>query len=663
VGLKAAAATAVTGPVRPGTPSTLDAPASDFPLRLEPVATEKGRGLPPVLLGYAVGPIAFVTIVILRHFGLIARLSIWIYVIGMVVPITLSILVEPWRDAKARSIRLHTRVLVHVSAVTVVIYMTGWGPVLLIAYAFVVLEDMQQCGAAVWKAAMGWTIATIAIGQTFVWLSWAPSFLTHRDAEGVGFLGIFALAIVIRMAGATGEQKDRAEALLGHQALHDVLTGLPNRSCFYDRTDQAMRQAARDGSRSAVMLFDLDRFKEINDTLGHKYGDRILCEVGPRIHQVLRDADTVARLGGDEFCVLLPRVDGLSDALEVAERIIAVLEVPLEVDGMVLGIEASCGIAMAPEDGDSADLLLQRADVAMYVAKGSNVNVVAYSDELDVNTPARLSLLGDLRTAIADNQLVLHYQPKAKLDGGEIKGVEALVRWQHPTLGLLPPGEFIPVAEHTGLIQPLTSWVLTTALGQCRRWLDETDRRGWGELSMAINLSTRSLLDDAFPGEVTAALTRFHLPAHLLELEITESAIMTDPLRARRLLDELADIGVRISIDDFGTGYSSLAYLKDLPVSQLKIDQSFVMHMHDDQNDAIIVRSVVDLGHNLGLQTVAEGVEDAETWEQLAQLGCDSAQGYFLAKPMAPSDVIPWLETSGYPVTPAAGMADGRMSR
>jgi diguanylate cyclase (GGDEF)-like protein len=418
-----------------------------------------------------------------------------------------------------------------------------------------------------------------------------------------------------------------------------------------------MRQGARDGSNSAVMLFDLDRFKEINDTLGHKYGDRVLSEVGPRIHKILRDADTVARLGGDEFCVLLPRVDGLSDAFEVAQRIIAALGEPLEIDGMVLGIEASCGIAMAPDDGDNADLLLQRADVAMYVAKGSNVNVVAYTDELNVNTPGRLTLLGDLRTAIAEDQLLLHYQPKANLETGATQGVEALVRWQHPTLGLLPPGEFIPVAEHTGLIKPLTTWVLTTALSQCRKWLDETHTRGWPELSMAINVSTRSLLDDGFPDEVEAALDRWDIPAHLLELEITESAIMTDPLRARRLLTELAELGVRIAIDDFGTGYSSLAYLKDLPVNQLKIDQSFVQHMHEDLNDAIIVRSVVDLGHNLGLQIVAEGVEDRATWDQLAQLGCDDAQGYFLAKPMAPGALMSWLETPGPPVATGIGSA------
>jgi diguanylate cyclase (GGDEF)-like protein len=609
------------------------------------------HGIPPILLAYVMAPVAFGIVIVLRDLGYVARLSIWAYLAALILSPVSSLLVEPWRIARPRSVRMHVRVAVHVTAVTVVIYMTGWGPVLLMAYAFVVLEDMQQCGAMVWRATMGWSFAGIAIGQFLVGEGWAPSFLTRTQAEAIGALGVIALAMVIHMAGATGLKKEEAESLLGHQALHDVLTGLPNRSCFYDRTDQALRQGSRDGSSCAVMLFDLDRFKEINDTLGHKYGDRVLCEIGPRIHQVLREADTVARLGGDEFCVLLPRVDGLGAAMEVAERIIAVLQTPIEVDAMVLGIEASCGIAMAPDDGDTTDLLLQRADVAMYVAKGSNMSVVAYTDELNVHTPTHLTLLGDLRTAIGQDQLRLYYQPKAELHSGRIQGVEALVRWEHPTLGLLPPNEFIPVAEHTGLIKPLTSWVLGTALRQCREWLDIAHSRRWVELSMAVNVSARSLLDDGFPAEVKAALKEHDVPAYLLELEITESVIMTDPLRARRLLTELADIGVRIAIDDFGTGYSSLAYLKDLPVSQLKIDQSFVQNMHHDVNDAIIVRSVVDLGHNLGLQIVAEGVEDDHTWDQLAQLGCDDAQGYFLARPMPPDELVPWLQTTGHQVT------------
>jgi diguanylate cyclase (GGDEF)-like protein len=432
-----------------------------------------------------------------------------------------------------------------------------------------------------------------------------------------------------------------------HQAMHDELTDLPNRACFYDRTEQALRLAARDGGHAAVLLLDLNRFKEINDTLGHKYGDRVLREIGPRLRQGLRHSDTLARLGGDEFCVLLPRVEGPLEAIDVAQRLLALLEDPFEIDGMGMSVEASCGVAVSPDDGDSADLLLQRADVAMYVAKGTRSGVVAYNDELNINSRARLALLGELRTAVAQGQFVLYYQPKATLDGNRVEGVEALVRWEHPTLGLVPPNDFIPLAEHTGLIKPLTTWVLGTALEQLSRW-----RQGGpagsvpDDLTMAVNLSTRSLLDDGFPGEVVAALRRWDIPAPLLELEITESTIMADPSRAHRLLSELAAIGVRVAIDDFGTGYSSLSYLKHLPVTQLKIDRSFVINMNHDHNDAVIVRSVIDLGHNLGLHTVAEGIEDGATWEQLKALGCDSGQGYLLARPMPADRLVAWLNES-----------------
>src|SRR5665213_2877570 len=428
-----------------------------------------------------------------------------------------------------------------------------------------------------------------------------------------------------------------------HRALHDELTGLPNRACFYDRTDHALRLAARDGSSTAVLLFDLNRFREINDTLGHKYGDRVLREIGPRFRQGLRESDTLARLGGDEFSVLLTRVNGIGDALEVAERILGLLEEPFEIDGMTMDVEASCGIAVAPGDGDNVDILLQHADVAMYVAKHLDAKVVAYNDELNIHSRARLALLGKLRTGIASDQLVLFYQPKASLGGARVEGVEALVRWQHPTLGLVPPDEFIPLAEHTGLIKPLTTWVLNTALRQLHYWREQEDGPISEEMSMAVNLSARSLLDESFPTEVVAALERWKIPAHLLELEITESMIMADPPRAHHLLTELSAVGVKLSIDDFGTGYSSLAYLKNLPVNQLKIDRSFVLNMNRDPLDAVIVRSMIELGHNLGLRIIAEGIEDGETWEQLTALGCDSGQGYLLARPMPAGQVESWM--------------------
>ena len=631
---------------RPGTPGEGTAP-------LRAAAGDQRGSLSPLVLAYLVSPLALGLLLVFRHFGLVARLPIWAYIAAIAGVCLLSVLVEPWHSAPSGSLRLHARLAVHVGAVSVVIYMTGWGPALGMAYAFVALQELQTWGAVLWRPVMVWSLCNILVAQYLLWFGLLPSFLTRSQAETVGALGAFVLAIVIRMAGATGEKKEQAEALLAHQALHDMLTGLPNRAFFYDRTEGALGRAAAGGSSCAVMLFDLDRFKEINDTMGHRYGDRVLTEIGPRVQAVLRGDDTLARLGEDEFCVLLPDVAGQADAVRVAERIVDVLEVPFEVDGTILGIEASCGIAMAPADGTEADLLLQRADVAMYVAKESQSSVVVYTDQLNVNTPERLALLGDLRNAVARNEFVLHFQPKASLRTQRVLGAEALIRWEHPTLGLLGPDTFIPEAERTGLIDPMTHWVLDESLAQCRRWIDDRPAGDGLELSVAVNLSTRSLLDASLVDVVRQALDRRGVPAHLLALEITETIIMTDPPRARRVLTELADMGVTLSIDDFGTGYSSLAYLRDLPVQELKIDRAFVQDMGAGSDDAVIVRAVVDLARNLGLQTIAEGVEDAATWEQLAELGCDSAQGYHLARPMPSKLFEAWLREH----TAAVGLA------
>jgi len=436
---------------------------------------------------------------------------------------------------------------------------------------------------------------------------------------------------------------DDALARATHQAMHDDLTGLPNRACFYDRAEQALRAAQRHQAATAVLLFDLDRFKEINDTLGHRYGDRVLCAIGPRIAPSLRDADTVARLGGDEFCILLPEVGDVDAAMDVASRITRALEEPFHVDGMALVVEASCGVAVAPAHGTTADQLLQRADIAMYAAKRSHQAVAAYDDQLDRGTPDRLALLGELRAAIASDQLLLHYQPQLDLGTGRVRGVEALVRWDHPRLGVLAPNSFVPLAEDTGLIHQLTSWVLDAALDQLRRWTDDPCTGVDDELTVAVNLSTHSLLDDSFGTEVAVALERFGVPAHRLVLEITETTLMADPERSARVLTALADRGVHFAIDDFGTGYSSLAALRSLPVHELKIDRSFIRDMEGDGDDAVIVRSVIELGHTLGLRTVAEGVEDHAVAGRLARLGCDSAQGYALGAPMAPDELRTWI--------------------
>jgi diguanylate cyclase (GGDEF)-like protein len=424
----------------------------------------------------------------------------------------------------------------------------------------------------------------------------------------------------------------------------DALTGLPNRESFYSRGAQALLGEERSESMTSVLVIDLDRFKEVNDTLGHRFGDQLLCQIGPRISPLLRRTDTLSRLGGDEFAVLLPDSGGPAAAHQVARRLIACLREPFMLDTLRFTIDATCGHATSPQDGTDIDALLQHADVAMYVGKAAHSGAVGYDPTLDVNCPARLAILNELPAAIRDGELVLQYQPKRDIRTGRVVGAEALVRWRHPTRGLIAPDHFVPAAEHSGLIRPLTSWVIDAALTQCRHWNDGPPRPyGRAGLSVAVNVSARNLLDDNFPVEVREALDRHGVPAALLVVEVTETAIMADPPRAHAILQDLHDLGVRLSIDDFGTGYSSLSYLKLLPVDELKIDKSFVRHMNDEHNDLTIVRSVIDLAHNLGLGTVAEGIEDRITLERLAELGCDVAQGYYLAGPMNADAFDSWI--------------------
>jgi diguanylate cyclase (GGDEF)-like protein len=423
------------------------------------------------------------------------------------------------------------------------------------------------------------------------------------------------------------------------QALSDALTGLPNRTLLLDRTAQAIRQADRELVPAALLLIDLDRFKEVNDTLGHHCGDQLLVQVGQRLRAALRSVDTVARLGGDEFAVLLPRITAGEGAVMVASKLQAALQEPFTLQGLALEVEASIGLALYPEHGSDPDELLQRADIAMYVAKDTHAGFVLFDRRQDQHSPRRLALLGELRRAIEGRQLLLHYQPKIDAHSGQVLGVEALVRWQHPTHGLVPPAEFIPLAERTGLIGPLTHYVMDAALHQCRDW-----RQAGHELPVAVNVSARRLLDLAFPDEVAELLARWEVPARLLVVEITESAIMADPAHAMQILGRLNQMGVGLSIDDFGTGYSSMAYLKSLPVHELKVDRSFVSQMTSNSSDAVIVRSTVDLGRNLGLRVVAEGVEDQTTLEALDALGCDAVQGYHVSRPVTPDDLIDWLQ-------------------
>ena len=456
------------------------------------------------------------------------------------------------------------------------------------------------------------------------------------------------------VASASRELRRRAEELRehaersAHDASHDPLTALPNRSLFRDRAHQAILASARHGHNTALLLIDLDRFKEINDTLGHHSGDLLLREVGPRLHRVLRESDTVARFGGDEFGILLTHVSGPAAAEEVARAVHRALEEPFAIQGLTLDIEASIGIALHPMHASDFEELMQRADVAMYRAKAKRSGYEVYAASEDEADATKLKLASELRQAPLRNELVMHYQPKADLRTGRIVGAEALMRWRHPRHGIMMPDRFIPLAERSGLIRSLTLFAARTALTQARTW-----REAGIELTVSVNLSTRDLIDVLLPDEIGELLAEARVPPHLLELEITESVIMADPMRARGVVARLREMGVKVAIDDFGSGYTSLGYLRRLPVNDLKIDKSLVNNMMEDQGDAVIVQSTIDLAHNLGLTVIAEGVESDETWRRLHALGCDVAQGWLIGRPLPAADFATWLNRGGF-MPPAA---------
>jgi len=430
-----------------------------------------------------------------------------------------------------------------------------------------------------------------------------------------------------------------AKSSLGRErdALHDSLTGLPNRILFRDRIEQATARCRRNGGILGVMLIDLDGFKEVNDTLGHHTGDVLLQQVAERLRRYLRAVDTVSRLGGDEFAIFLPDLGSLDTAQDTAHRLLKALAEPFHLEGISLSVQASVGIAGFPEHGLDTETLLQRADNAMYEAKRLKTGVEVYLQGKDKASRRTLALSGELRGAVDDNQLLLHYQPKARLSDGAVVSVEALVRWNHPWYGMVPPNEFIPLAERTGVMRPLTINVLDQALRQIREW-----SRLQLDVSVAVNISTQNFHDLMLPDEIEQLLARHGVPARLLEIEITESMLIADPLRAMHIMGRLSEMGIRLVIDDFGTGYSSLAYLSRLPVDGIKIDKSFVQKLTTDENNAVIVRSTIDLARNLGLDVVAEGVETAAAWDALRDLGCDLAQGYFLSPPLGADEFLQW---------------------
>ena len=443
--------------------------------------------------------------------------------------------------------------------------------------------------------------------------------------------GISALVIIL------SETLRRSRGALERLALYDSLTELPNRVLFTEDLQRALDDSAPRGTTLALLLLDLDRFKDVNDTFGHPAGDLLLKQVAAAFARATRSRDLVARLGGDEFAVLM-RDARRDDARALAERLLAALERPFTVEEQPLSVGASIGIVLSPADGTDGQTLLRRADVAMYVAKRSEGSYAFYDAALDENEAGRLVLLADLRAAIDDGGLTLHYQPQVDAASGTVVGVEALVRWQHPTRGSIPPSDFIPLAERTGLIRRLSEWVLAEAIAQCGRW-----RAAGIDIPVSVNISVRDLLDPRLPEMLERMVRESRLSPDGLTLEITEGALVADERLATENVARLRSLGVRVSIDDFGTGYSSLAYLHRLAAHEVKIDRSFVTGMMAAKRSKAIVRATIELAHSLGFVVVAEGVEDDETWRRLRALGCDRLQGYVIAKPMPPEALAGWL--------------------
>ena len=502
--------------------------------------------------------------------------------------------------------------------------------------------DKLRIGARKWLpfAFVLLTLCTVALSGAVFYEMTLPRGLDMGLAAAVLILGGMTIGMTFMAYNVAGNQVDGNDNALLNCINRDSLTGFANRTHLRERLTTLVNLNRASNTPFALLLMDLDRFKEINNTLGHHVGDQLLQQVASRIEEITPNADIRARLGGDEFAILLLDTDSHA-ALVTARKIQSSLEIPVTLNNMEIDIRASIGIALFPDHGDSAEVLFRHAEVAMYNAKQRSMTLTTYTADLDSYNLRRLALLGELRTAIEHKQMLLHYQPKVDLMSNRTVGVEALVRWNHPQHGLIPPGEFITLAEQSDVIRNLTYWVIDEALLQCHAW-----RQMGYTLNVAVNLSARNLHDPGLPAKVAGLLAKWAIPASFITLEITENAIMIDPERALKILMRLHGMGIHLSIDDFGTGYSSLIYLKKLPVTQIKVDRSFVIDMTHDDDDAVIVRSTIDLGHHMDCQVVAEGVEDKETLERLRVLGCDHAQGYYLSRPLPADAITAWFGES-----------------
>ncbi len=718
--------------------------------------------LNPTFLAYFMGPVALLVILLLVHVGAAARESAWVWVAVFVAVPATSLLVNHIYTVRPTPLRLHLRVGTQAAGVTAVIYLTGWGPVLSGAYAFLALENVSHGGARVWRITALWSLIGVAVGQLAVWQGIVPCELSLGQANGLAVMGAFVLLFVIRMAGATMAQKEDAEAsmrlsedrfrsliqyssdatlvigdaglctyvspavvtllgtepsdmvgrratdfvhpddrdrvtdrlgaqlraspdtalvqfrmersdgtycdveavvadqrdrpsvhgyvanirditerkefeaLLAHRALHDPLTGLANRQLILDRAEQMLVRARRACEPVAAYFVDLDNFKDANDSLGHEAGDKLLRSVAGRFSALLRASDTVGRLGGDEFVILTEGVSLSAGPMMVAERIREVLRTPFQVDGYEgLPITVSASIGIATGDRQSAQELLRDADIALYRAKAGGRNrCVLFEPSMQAAAIDRLELKSDLETAVVNGQFFLLYQPIFDLDSVQVRGVEALLRWQHPTRGVISPDNFIPVLEDTGLIVEVGRWVLSEACAQATVW----HGRGY-PTTMSVNVSMRQLESELLVQHVEDALAQNGLDPGSLVIEVTESTLMRDANATVSRLRRLKEIGVQIAIDDFGTGYSSLAYLRQFPVDVLKIDRSFVAEMDEGPHSGALIHTLVELGRTLGLVTLAEGIEDDAQLEGLRGEQCDRGQGFIFSRPVDPAAI------------------------
>ncbi len=738
---------------------------------IEPVSEEdpsppaKTQGLGPRLLSYTIGPAAFVVLLVLRRLGLVAHLPVATYVILFAAMPTVSTFIEVLFRRNPTRFWLHMRMAFHTASVTAVIYMTGWGPVVIGAYAFVALENISRSGSRTWRIATFWSVVGITVGQLGIWQGWVPSFLDLAKAETLGLMGAFVLVFVIRMAGATSAQKEEAEtslrtseerfrslvqnssdttlvlgpagvilyaspatrsllglephALVGlraselvhpddrarvepelaellnakadidplqfriehrdgtwrhaeavvtdmrdrsavggyvinvrditerkeaeeklaHQALHDSLTGLPNRLLLVDRLRSAIARGVRhDGPPPVVMFLDLDRFKLVNDSLGHGAGDELLACVADRLRAVVRESDTLSRFGGDEFVILCEGMASQDAVMALAERAMKAIDEPFVINGERFHIGVSIGVAFVDDDGPSPEELLGDADYAMYLAKARSGQgrVQLFDQATRAVARQRVHTETALARALEREELVVFYQPIVETATRRWVGVEALLRWQHPTRGLLAPAEFLDAAEKTGLIVPIGAWVLSEACRQVQRW--NADLPPDDHLAVSVNLSGRQLTEPDLAEMISASLLDASIDPHALRLvlEVTETLLPTDEDEARRRLVELHDLGIQLAIDDFGTGYSSLRYVRDLPISTIKIDRSFVSGLGQSDHDEAIVNAVTQLARTLGLRVVAEGVETEAQFAFLSRVGCDYSQGYLFGRPQPP---------------------------